>query len=239
MSHTIVIAILPKDTDHRDAESIIEEMMEQFDEQREVEPYIKPCYCVGREAKDLAEKALEQKMGSWDDARKTFHEKYKDKSLEETDALWQKEIYKPRKAFTDKFLKNHPLKDSPDPKCEECHGKGEVASTYNQDSKWDWYVIGGRWDGVMCGLPAIEDGRGGFNFGDNFHTIERNMCPVSEIKTTPFAVLTPEGKWIERGDMGWFGMVANEKDKDSWEAEFEKIKKAYDGYTAVSLDCHI
>ena len=27
------------------------------------------------------------------------------------------------------------------------NAQGEPLSTYNPDSKWDWYVIGGRWDG--------------------------------------------------------------------------------------------
>jgi len=29
----------------------------------------------------------------------------------------------------------------------------------------------------------------------------------------PFAVVTPDGQWHEKGRMGWFGLVANEKEK--------------------------
>lgn len=28
-------------------------------------------------------------------------------------------------------------------------GEGNALSTYNRDAKWDWYVIGGRWDGLI------------------------------------------------------------------------------------------
>jgi hypothetical protein len=31
-----------------------------------------------------------------------------------------------------------------DPKCGECKGTGIYKSTYNPNSKWDWYSIGGR-----------------------------------------------------------------------------------------------
>lgn len=43
---------------------------------------------------------------------------------------------------------------------EEMIGKdGEVYSTYNPLSKWDWYSIGGRWDGLLpikCDMPTIN-----------------------------------------------------------------------------------
>jgi hypothetical protein len=232
----MVIAILKS---NKNVQEEVEQLMAKFDENMEVESYEKKCWCMGREAQRDADKKLDKKMGTWDEVRDEFHKKYKDKPEEETIKLWQTEIYKPRQALIDNILKNHPLKDSPDPKCNTCNGTGKETTTYNPDSKWDWYRIGGRWDGVMCGLPKIPDDKDGFNFGDEYTSVERNICPVTEIKSTPFALVTPQGHWIERGDMGWWGIVTDEKDDDDWEKEFEKIKKAFDGYYAVSLDCHI
>jgi hypothetical protein len=37
----------------------------------------------------------------------------------------------------------------------------------------------------------------------------------------PFCFVNAEGEWIERGEMGWFAMVANEKKKVDWDAEFK------------------
>lgn len=37
---------------------------------------------------------------------------------------------------------------------------------------------------------------------------EMNTAPVSEIlenKIVPFAIVTPDGEWHERGNMGWWG----------------------------------
>lgn len=33
---------------------------------------------------------------------------------------------------------------------------GDLLSTYNPNSKWDWYVIGGRWDKCLKTLSGEE-----------------------------------------------------------------------------------
>ncbi len=56
---------------------------------------------------------------------------------------------------------------------------------------------------------------------------------------TPFAVVH-EGKWHERGSMGWFGAVSEKKDQAAWDAEFMKLFVALPDDTLLSLyDCHI
>ncbi len=68
-----------------------------------------------------------------------------------------------------------------------------------------------------------------------------DICPVAELKEdfTPFAFLTPEGEWIEKGQMGWFACVSNEKDKDEWKDSCRKILDKYKDCIAVAVDCHI
>lgn len=54
-----------------------------------------------------------------------------------------------------------------------------------------------------------------------------------------FAVLK-DGEWYERGEMGWWATVSNEKDKDQWNEEFTKLFDALPDDTLLSLyDCHI
>lgn len=57
--------------------------------------------------------------------------------------------------------------------------------------------------------------------------------------TSTFAVLL-DGEWYERGHMGWWGMVSDEKDGQDWAAEHWKLIKDLpdDVYLAV-VDCHI
>ena len=61
----------------------------------------------------------------------------------------------------------------------------------------------------------------------------------------PFAYVTSDGKWHERGKMGWWAIVSDEKDQDEWEAEYrETIRKylspEFDKQIEVTVvDCHI
>lgn len=159
----------------------------------------------------------------------------------ESQKTWQTEFYEPRQKFYKSVFDASPKKDSPDADCTDCSGTGKHVSTSNEKAKWDWWRIGGRWDGFMLALPGIDDGKGGFNFGDEFESLKRNSCPVPEIKmkTTPFAVLTPDGEWHERGDMGWWGNVSDEKDKDVWWREYRELLATWKECTAVSVDVHI
>lgn len=55
----------------------------------------------------------------------------------------------------------------------------------------------------------------------------------------PFAVIK-DGKWYERGEMGWWGIVSNEKDKGEWNRQFSELIDSLPDDTLLSLyDCHI
>jgi hypothetical protein len=54
-----------------------------------------------------------------------------------------------------------------------------------------------------------------------------------------FAVLK-DGQWYEKGSVGWWGMVADEKEEDVWTAEFAKlIDDLPDDKWLTVVDCHI
>lgn len=49
-----------------------------------------------------------------------------------------------------------------------------------------------------------------------------------------------DGKWYERGEMGWFGMSTNEKDPDAWDKEFSDLLDGLSPETWIAIvDCHI
>ena len=57
--------------------------------------------------------------------------------------------------------------------------------------------------------------------------------------TATFAVLK-DGKWYERGEVGWWGCVLDEKDKHEWNEQFEKLLADLPDDTLLSVyDCHI
>jgi len=197
---------------------------------------------------------------------------------------------------------------------------------HNPDSKWDWWVIGGRWTGkldddydpytdprnivscTLCGGTGDRPGwvyyeavwglsgeavqkdtgnlalataareRGGKDWSESelplppivverrfrddwagkcsgcngcngtgktvkwsLAPFDGDVVPVSSIpeNTIPFALVTPDGAWHERGSMGWFACVSKEKEKDAWENEVKSLLTAYQDCIAVVCDLHI
>ena len=54
-----------------------------------------------------------------------------------------------------------------------------------------------------------------------------------------FAVIK-DGIWYENGEMGWWGVVSNEKDTNKWTEEFNKLINNIPEKTLLSVyDCHI
>lgn len=54
-----------------------------------------------------------------------------------------------------------------------------------------------------------------------------------------FAVIK-DGKWYEKGSMGFWACVSNEKDQDEWEKEFSSLLDTLPDDTLISVyDCHI
>ena len=99
---------------------------------------------------------------------------------------------------------------------------GAILSTYNPKSKWDWYQVGGRWRG---GIP-----------GDKVKMSEVDIDTID----TPYAFVTTDGEWVERGQMGWFGISSNEMNEDEWDAKFREYLKTLDKDIILTLvDCHI
>lgn len=115
-----------------------------------------------------------------------------------------------------------------------------LISSYNPNSKWDWYCIGGRWDGYLYLKETDSEGnRIGVN---NAYMNEIDWDYMFEQNRCPFCYVTEEGDWIEKGDMGWWGCVSNEKDKDIWMNEFKTYIKSLDpedNLLVTVVDFHI
>jgi hypothetical protein len=137
-------------------------------------------------------------------------------------------------------------------------GVWAVYSSYNPDSKWDWYSVGGRWSNSiktksgefvdMCKFDEID-----FDpYSDDCYEDGKDWLgnPCKKLKegyewhydnkdNFPFCVVI-DGVWYEKGDMGWWGMVANEKGEEEWNGEvaalLEKIPADSDVY---NVDFHI
>jgi hypothetical protein len=68
---------------------------------------------------------------------------------------------------------------------------------------------------------------------EEYIQLARNSAGVT------FAVLK-DGKWHERGSMGWWGCVSDEKDKGAWNREFTALIDSLPADTQLAVvDCHI
>lgn len=137
-------------------------------------------------------------------------------------------------------------------------GVWAVYSSYNPNSKWDWYSVGNRWSNSiktksgefvdMCKFDEID-----FEpYSDDCYEGGKDWLgnPCKKLKegyewhydnkdNFPFCLII-DGVWYEKGDMGWWGMVANEKGEEEWNGEvaalLEKIPADSDVY---NVDFHI
>lgn len=116
--------------------------------------------------------------------------------------------------------------------------EGNLLATYNPDSKWDWYSIGGRWSGFLPLKELDSDG----------NHLTTNEALVKEIdweyllneKFPPFCYVDEYGEWFEKGEMGWWGMTTNEEPEDTWKTQFSNYTKELDPNCLVTvIDFHI
>lgn len=109
-----------------------------------------------------------------------------------------------------------------------------LLSTYNPDSRWDWYSIGGRWDGFL----HYKDAEPGLEETNEAYIHELDMDYLLE--HIPFCFVTEDGEWMEKGEMGWWCSVSNEKPEDSWKQQFVDYVKSLDADCLVTvIDFHI
>ncbi len=155
------------------------------------------------------------------------------------------------------------------PRVDQCL-KGEIDLLGLQEAKvseastsWDQVhrVIGElpvaeSWESVRSRLP-IDEARTFYNdqirvkvFREMrdyaFDDIERFQVPkdqfLQQAKNSALScfALLKDGSWYEKGEMGWWGAVHNEKDGDEWQAQFMELFSALPDDTLVSVfDCHI
>lgn len=125
---------------------------------------------------------------------------------------------------------------------------GNITSTYNPQSKWDWWTVGGRWtDAVLNAETVIHHPEKVMNEKWTVPAFDQHTGGVDYLQKKDltsaqptFAFLDTDGEWHEQGRMGWFGMASNEKDPDAWDVEFmELLAKVADDDWLVVVDVHI
>lgn len=136
-------------------------------------------------------------------------------------------------------------------------------STYNPNSKWDWFVLGGRWSGNFIRLkPGStsgilgESGTGGNKAGIDaalkgdidFSVILKEAEEKARKESTNHNILSTilpyafikDGEWYDFDDMGWCDISSNEIPKNDWHDKVWEMLTILPDDTLISFyDCHI
>lgn len=201
----------------------LEDMLAPYDENLEVTPYIRY----------TKEQIIELEKKDINNFNNNFYSKYLENPnkyiKEHEDNEYHLNFIKKfpeRLTWTDEECYNHYVDTWFDR--ESIDEDGNYWSEYNPNSKWDWYQIGGRWSNIL----ALKNGN---------EVDEDYVSEVDFDKTmTPFAFIDTEGRWHEKGEMGWWCTTNNEKTEEDWERIFKYYLRTLNGDEIITVvDCHI
>lgn len=73
-----------------------------------------------------------------------------------------------------------------------------------------------------------------------FSVTEDQHAEKARERAVPTFAVVKDSKWYEKGRMGWWACVSDEKDQGDWNHEFSKLLDSVSGDTLLSVyDCHI
>ena len=142
MSH-FSLAVFTKDSNFN-----LDEIMEPYDENKMIAPYI---LVTKEEAIQNKRKFYESQYQNcflpWQKDPMAYESRHSAEHIKDIKTL--PELMKQ----SDEQIYQNVISDYTD---EEIDADGNILSTYNPNSKWDWYEVGGRWRGLLLLKPGIK-----------------------------------------------------------------------------------
>ena len=133
----------------------------------------------------------------------------------------------------------------------ETREDGARLDTYNPDSKWDWYTIGGRWEEIYRGRQgeSVTSFRAGLaetkamlDAGENCNPHKGDPLSLGGDLPWhfPHNLLTSDGTWHEIGRTGWWGMRSDSMSEGEWvQHALDALAAEQDDSVVYYIDFHI
>lgn len=187
----------------------VDDLLAPYNENTEVEPYVNWNREIAAKEHEKRLADLREKIASNDTEK--YNIEYCVSRLAELEASSAEEFYLERLSHYE----------------EENVKDGEGYSTYNPKSKWDWYEVGGRWDGCY--------------FKGNRGTVKDFLSRLDKNGWNPtFALVTSDGEWHAQAEMWWWAITFDDKPENDWKKEFIGLLGKEDPEATVYImDCHI
>lgn len=156
----------------------VEELLEPFDEITEVAPYV---YQTKQEIIDEIReeiKKLRADMKAYAEDSEAYLKKYRVYWLtdENVNPRQLKEYYA-KKLSKENLTDEEIYKDYREQFDDESYNEnGDILSTYNPNSKWDWWCVGGRWSGLL----RVKDENGNITDDDEGKIKNIDFSPSTE-----------------------------------------------------------
>lgn len=168
---------------------------------------------------------------------------------------WMNKLEETQAGFCDSALKKDiDIEGMRDLKGKEASDRWDTINSITGGQQWE------PWDVVRERVGSVDEAREVYNSQEVLKTIRNDpegknlifwdadeflMSKEDYVKEyrdsaiATFAVLK-DGVWYERGEMGWWGCVSDEKEKDAWNAEVSKLIDSVSDDTRITVvDCHI
>lgn len=105
---------------------------------------------------------------------------------------------------------------------------GNTYSTYNPDSIWDWWVVGGRWSSEYVSGDRTNVG-----------TL-RSLIKANALKRDLPRVVIDRSGALRLGTEGWWGFTKDDVDEPTWRSKvLDRLEPHTDDELVTFIDLHI
>lgn len=123
----------------------------------------------------------------------------------------------------------------------ELDKNGNAIGINNQNSIFDYYGIGGNWNGILRGKKIKQSKGKDDMIAKNSIKVEKFLKKYNQDKenNTYYNVIDANRTLHRAKAYGWFGSSIEKIGKDEWQHMYEKILNDSKQDYIINLDCHV